>query len=510
MFSAFSITARSARLRSTYCPIGSAERRGELRGVGVEHAGLARGSARSRRARRARRRSAPPARRAGRRGAAAFARAPSSARQVVDRRRSRRSPTRGRAAPGAARARARATPSTSSPPQPASRLPGGRAAQLAAGRVLAPQQRDPRAEPLAERVEAARQRLVERRRLAEHARDLALDATAAARSAAARPGRGATRRPGAASCAIARLHDEAGQRPRSRPRRPRATHSPAGYSGSPITSERQPERQRHAGHDRRRAASGCRTARSTRPAAARAARAPTPPRRRCRAGPPRRRGRRERARRARAGPRARADGRGPPRSRKLVAVPDSLSARVQEKSGPVTASKQALDWPDLALPGGVFLRPGAHDTFRGAMARGDVRIGVTLACEECKRRNYQTEKSKRNDPNRIEFRKYCRWCKTHTPHKETAARRPAAAWRATGNEPRTARRAPRRAPAAGRRRRPRADEPRDRRARRAAARAARWAATDEREELLREADLEVGAPPAGPRPQRPDARALAR
>ena len=32
------------------------------------------------------------------------------------------------------------------------------------------------------------------------------------------------------------------------------------------------------------------------------------------------------------------------------------------------------------------------------MARGDVRIGITLACEECKRRNYQTNKSKRNDP----------------------------------------------------------------------------------------------------------------
>jgi large subunit ribosomal protein L33 len=53
------------------------------------------------------------------------------------------------------------------------------------------------------------------------------------------------------------------------------------------------------------------------------------------------------------------------------------------------------------------------------MARGDVRIAVTLACEECKRRNYQTEKSKRNNPDRIEFRKYCRWCGKHTPHKET-------------------------------------------------------------------------------------------
>ena len=53
------------------------------------------------------------------------------------------------------------------------------------------------------------------------------------------------------------------------------------------------------------------------------------------------------------------------------------------------------------------------------MARGDVRIAVTLACDECKRRNYQTQKSKRNDPNRIEMRKYCPWCKGHTGHKET-------------------------------------------------------------------------------------------
>jgi large subunit ribosomal protein L33 len=53
------------------------------------------------------------------------------------------------------------------------------------------------------------------------------------------------------------------------------------------------------------------------------------------------------------------------------------------------------------------------------MARGDVRIAVTLACEECKRRNYQTNKSRRNTPDRIEMRKYCRWCGHHTAHKET-------------------------------------------------------------------------------------------
>jgi large subunit ribosomal protein L33 len=53
------------------------------------------------------------------------------------------------------------------------------------------------------------------------------------------------------------------------------------------------------------------------------------------------------------------------------------------------------------------------------MARGEIRIAVTLACEECKRRNYQTDKNRRNDPERIELRKFCRWCGRHTAHKET-------------------------------------------------------------------------------------------
>src|ERR1044072_4584775 len=53
------------------------------------------------------------------------------------------------------------------------------------------------------------------------------------------------------------------------------------------------------------------------------------------------------------------------------------------------------------------------------MARGDVRIAVTMACEDCKRRNYQTNKSRRNSPDRIEMRKYCRWWGHPTAHKET-------------------------------------------------------------------------------------------
>jgi len=49
----------------------------------------------------------------------------------------------------------------------------------------------------------------------------------------------------------------------------------------------------------------------------------------------------------------------------------------------------------------------------------DKRVAVTLECTECKRRNYITNKSKVNDRERIELKKYCRWDRKHTVHKET-------------------------------------------------------------------------------------------
>ena len=49
---------------------------------------------------------------------------------------------------------------------------------------------------------------------------------------------------------------------------------------------------------------------------------------------------------------------------------------------------------------------------------GDIRMVINLACEECKRRNYTSYKNKRNDPDRLELKKYCRWCGKHTAHKE--------------------------------------------------------------------------------------------
>ena len=48
-----------------------------------------------------------------------------------------------------------------------------------------------------------------------------------------------------------------------------------------------------------------------------------------------------------------------------------------------------------------------------------MRNAITLACTDCKQRNYQTNKNKKNNPDRIEMMKYCKFCGKHTLHRET-------------------------------------------------------------------------------------------
>ena len=48
-----------------------------------------------------------------------------------------------------------------------------------------------------------------------------------------------------------------------------------------------------------------------------------------------------------------------------------------------------------------------------------VRVKITLACTECKQRNYNMTKEKKNHPDRMETSKYCKFCRKHTLHKET-------------------------------------------------------------------------------------------
>ena len=49
----------------------------------------------------------------------------------------------------------------------------------------------------------------------------------------------------------------------------------------------------------------------------------------------------------------------------------------------------------------------------------EMRTKITLECTECKQRNYNLTKDKKNHPDRMETKKYCRFCKKHTLHKET-------------------------------------------------------------------------------------------
>ena len=49
-----------------------------------------------------------------------------------------------------------------------------------------------------------------------------------------------------------------------------------------------------------------------------------------------------------------------------------------------------------------------------ASKSSDVRPKITLACVDCKERNYITKKNRRNDPDRMELKKFCPRCRTHT------------------------------------------------------------------------------------------------
>ncbi len=44
---------------------------------------------------------------------------------------------------------------------------------------------------------------------------------------------------------------------------------------------------------------------------------------------------------------------------------------------------------------------------------------IKLECTKCKRTNYYSHKNKKTLKGRLELKKYCQWCKVHTPHKET-------------------------------------------------------------------------------------------
>ncbi len=44
---------------------------------------------------------------------------------------------------------------------------------------------------------------------------------------------------------------------------------------------------------------------------------------------------------------------------------------------------------------------------------------INLECTECKRSGYRTHKNKKKLKDRLEIKKFCKWCKVHVLHKET-------------------------------------------------------------------------------------------
>lgn len=81
---------------------------------------------------------------------------------------------------------------------------------------------------------------------------------------------------------------------------------------------------------------------------------------------------------------------------------------------------EALE-PVLDRPWRLFARGAATTEEGGAaiMAKAGNRVKITLRCSECKQRNYNTNKNKRNTTQKLELNKYCPFCRKHTLHTET-------------------------------------------------------------------------------------------
>jgi len=43
---------------------------------------------------------------------------------------------------------------------------------------------------------------------------------------------------------------------------------------------------------------------------------------------------------------------------------------------------------------------------------------ISLQCGQCKRRNYSTTKNRKRTTDKLVLKKFCRFCRAHTAHKE--------------------------------------------------------------------------------------------
>ena len=99
-------------------------------------------------------------------------------------------------------------------------------------------------------------------------------------------------------------------------------------------------------------------------------------------------------------------------------VSQSLPALAIFQPGSDWGMPYAPDDGLLARPAGLSSRVRSRER-HSLVAATDVRPKITLACQECKNRNYITRKNRRNDPDRLELMKYCPKDRKHTLHRET-------------------------------------------------------------------------------------------
>ena len=48
-----------------------------------------------------------------------------------------------------------------------------------------------------------------------------------------------------------------------------------------------------------------------------------------------------------------------------------------------------------------------------------MRVKITLACQDCKQRNYNMTKDKKTHPDRMETKKYCKFCKKQSNRRSS-------------------------------------------------------------------------------------------
>ena len=60
----------------------------------------------------------------------------------------------------------------------------------------------------------------------------------------------------------------------------------------------------------------------------------------------------------------------------------------------------------LGLSTALVIEGGIHGNYPEFLLGGaeKMRVKITLVCSECKQRNYDTEKNKKNDPDRLEMK----------------------------------------------------------------------------------------------------------